>query len=435
MSPHDPGACRGSRLHIRGRGLTAVALRLIALSMLFAEVLAARFVEPDLELVPLSRLIANLESRVAAKADAEALHQLARAHAMAYSWRLTGTTDVTVSADRRNDIEMQPDFFLSSRIVPYRSDSWASLWTRAQGRQAGDPPERERLDEGAAKKHLDKAIDLYRRALPNSDDWRRDTVELGLAWCLAERGDDEEAAELLRGIVQRTAPQALERKSGPPLGFLPVEAMQDLLTLLNEGRLAPAHPNEITDLESLVETLKALPRAITPLAIDLAGQARAPESMIDKDVTVTFDLDGSGRQLQWTWIRPPAAWLVWDPNESGVIRDALQLFGNRTFNLLLDDGFAALRLLDDDHDGWIHTGELKGLALWHDSNTNGVCERGEVKPLQDHGIVALSTSPTSDPSSGLLVARSGVVKEDGSTLDIWDLVLDTASQNEERFTE
>ena len=53
----------------------------------------AMYMRPDLHDIPLERLLANLEERVkAAPTDVEALHQLARTHAMAYA-RKVGDAD------------------------------------------------------------------------------------------------------------------------------------------------------------------------------------------------------------------------------------------------------------------------------------------------------------------------------------------------------
>ena len=58
-----------------------------------------------------------------------------------------------------------------------------------------------------------------------------------------------------------------------------------------------------------------------------------------------------------------------------------------------------------------------------------------MKPLQDHEIVSLHTTSERDAPSGILVSRGGAVRQDGTSFDVWDLVLDTAPSREETSTE
>ena len=110
----------------------------------------------------------------------------------------------------------------------------------------------------------------------------------------------------------------------------------------------------------------------------------------DRDAAVTFDADGSGLKRQWTWVTKDAGWLVYDPKGKGDITSSLQLFGNVTFWLFWENGYDALASLDDNGDGVLTGVELKGLAIWHDVGRAGVCDPGEVKPLSEYGIVAVS---------------------------------------------
>ena len=93
-----------------------------------------------------------------------------------------------------------------------------------------------------------------------------------------------------------------------------------------------------------------------------------------------------------------------------------------------DTGYEALAALDDDRDGRLSGKELAGLALWHDANGNGVSDAGEVKPLADYGIVALSCKAVRDPNHPDRIAYSpaGVTFRDGTTRPTFDLVLHTA---------
>jgi hypothetical protein len=127
---------------------------------------------------------------------------------------------------------------------------------------------------------------------------------------------------------------------------------------------------------------------------------------------------------RWTWISSRAGWLVHDPGGTGEITSALQWFGNVTFWLFWENGYQALAALDDDADGVLAGDELRDLAIWHDRNGNGTSDRGEVRPLSTHGIVALSCRY--EESDGLMfaaMAPEGVRLADGRTRPSYDVML------------
>jgi hypothetical protein len=102
---------------------------------------------------------------------------------------------------------------------------------------------------------------------------------------------------------------------------------------------------------------------------------------VDRSARVRFDADGSGLAREWTWLTSDAAWLVYDPKGTGKVDSALQMFGNVSFWRFWQNGYEALRSLDDNGDGQLTGVELAGLALWHDINGSGCSEPGEVRPL------------------------------------------------------
>lgn len=382
----------------------------LASGLLLASALPAKYRQLDLELVPLERLIANAEVRVAAAPDdAFALQTLARVHAMAYAWKL-GDRDA-VQATRAHDGLLLPSFGYEAPWVP---------WTRGR-REAGSEP----IDglspasEAEAGAHLGEAIKQYRRTL--EVDPENTVARLGLAWTLRERGDRDAARDQLREVVDVAAPIELER--GGRLGpLLAVEAIDYLLPLLDSEAAA----EEVAELRDLRARLEAVPRAVTPIAVALRPGLR-PAELVDAMRPVDFDLDGSGRELPWRWLDPAAAaWLVWDRHGDGGIRSALQLFGSRTFGLFFADGYQALELLDDDRDGALRGGELAGIALWRDVDRDGSSGPGELVRAEDAGIVAIGCRVTGRVD-GVLGAPGGVVLADGRRLDTWDLVLESTS--------
>ena len=83
-----------------------------------------------------------------------------------------------------------------------------------------------------------------------------------------------------------------------------------------------------------------------------------------------------------------------------------------------------MRALDDNGDGELSGPELKHLAIWQDRNANGSSEPGEVRPLAEHGIVALSCSYSAgDGSRFAASSMHGARFADGRTRPTYDVIL------------
>jgi hypothetical protein len=187
---------------------------------------------------------------------------------------------------------------------------------------------------------------------------------------------------------------------------------------------AKADREEIARNDKRIAQLRGIPRPVTPIAIPLADDLTV-DDLEDRSASVLFDADGSGEIKRWSWITPNAAWLVYDRKGSGQITSALQMFGNVSFWCFWDNGYQALAALDNDNDGRLSGPELAGLALWHDANSNGVSDSGEVRQLAAYNIVALSCRWQEDGSHPDEIAFSplGVTLADGTTRPSFDLVL------------
>ena len=273
-----------------------------------------------------------------------------------------------------------------------------------------------------ARSHLDRAIAIYREAITQAPDHA--LARLGYAWSLQESGAKGQAIDAYRDAVRVSQPQDMKR---PGLrGWLSVteEAARYLIPLLDPEK----DKEEIATLRGYTAQIKGLQRAITPIAIPLRDGLSA-EDLLDRSARVRFDLDGNG-QKPWMWINDDAAWLVMDQHRRGRITSGLQLFGNVTFWLFWDNGYDALRSLDDDGDGAIAGRELNGLALWRDANRNGISDVNEVRPVQDWHITALSCRYRYDARHPDEIAwsPSGVRFADGRTRPTYDLVLHQASR-------
>ena len=144
---------------------------------------------------------------------------------------------------------------------------------------------------------------------------------------------------------------------------------------------------------------------------------------------VKFALRPGGPQFSTWKASAKAPLLVYDPQHTGTITGASQLFGNWTFGgkaiaragtaggTTTDaepaapawrNGFEALATLDQNADGSISGSELAPLGLWFDQNQNAVSEPGEVQPIANSGVTTLYyRSYSADPQSNDLVAPLG----------------------------
>jgi hypothetical protein len=205
--------------------------------------------------------------------------------------------------------------------------------------------------------------------------------------------------------------------------LLTAEAAGCLIPLLDKGK----DKEEIKTLQVRIEVERLLPRPISPVVIPLYDGLTASQ-LEDHSANVAFDADGTRLQKRWTWITRDAGWLVNDPHHTGKVTSALQLFGNVTFWMFWENGYQALAALDDDRDGMLASEELEGLAIWQDLNGNGLSDGGEVKPLAEWGIVAISCRHVRDMNHTDRIAYSprGVFFRDGSKRPTYDIILHPA---------
>ena len=375
------------------------AAALAAVALLTSPALSI-FIRVEVEKVPIDRIAKNLEEAI--KKDpksAQAVLNLARAHAMAYSLR---AEEVPVDGKRPDTVW----FGYEPPLVPFN--------------KVAKTEDKDKLK--AAKEHLDKAIKLYEDALKLAPDDLR--AQLGHGWLLSQTDKKTDAATALRKTIEKAWEKEKDLKA---LGLgghtVTGEGADYLIPLLDKEK----DKDEIATLKERAETLKKLPRPITPIAVPLKDGLTAAD-IEARGASVAFDADGTGLQKRWTWINADAAWLVHDPKQSGKITSALQMFGNVTFWMFWDTGYEALAALDDNRDGQLSGKELAGLALWHDANGNGISDSGEVKPLAEYGIVALSCQFERDSThpDRIAFSKAGMTFKDGKTRPTFDLVLHLA---------
>ena len=367
----------------------------------------------DVRNVPVERLVTNLQRLVRERPqDLEVRINLARVHVMAYAQK---RTEIPVM---NHDPERWLPWFAA---LP---DGFDLAYQQFEIKETRDL----RL-LAASRRHLAEAIKVYREVLVRDSENR--VALIGLGWTLVQAGQRAEAITVLRRAAASAWAHELKAVPGlfvgepgaalPGFGLpgMTEEAARYLVPLLDPTRDA----EEIARLSGRLKKLGSAIRWITPIAIPLRG-GLTPFDLVDAEACVAFDLDGLGPK-RWQWITPDAAWLVYDHQGTGRITSGLQLFGHVTFWAFWQNGYHALRALDDDGDGEVRGNELRGFGLWHDRNSNGLSERGEVRPLAAWGIVSLLTDYDFDPShpDEIPWSTAGVRFADGSARPSFDLVL------------
>jgi tetratricopeptide (TPR) repeat protein len=359
---------------------------------------SAKFIRPDLEKVPIARLIENLEEAV--KKDEKNVQlklNLARVHAMAYAMK-ADTLEVFKGKEKDG-----PWFGPTPSHVPFN-----------KVQKTDDAKQME-----AAKEHLKKALEIYQSVVTAND--KNMVARIGYAWLLEQSGERMKALEAYRKLVDDAWEKEKDLKFvGPSGNTFTIEASGYLVALLDKDK----DKDEIAKLNERIAQQRKLPRPITPIAIPLRDGMNASD-LEARNATVAFDADGSGLVRKWSWITPDAGWLVFDHQGKGEITSALQMFGNVTFWLFWENGYHALGSLDNNHDGVLTGDELKGLAIWHDRNGDGISQPGEIKSLADYGIVSVSCRYETDPKHPDRIAWSpkGIVFRDGRSRPTFDLIL------------
>lgn len=130
----------------------------------------------------------------------------------------------------------------------------------------------------------------------------------------------------------------------------------------------------------------------TPLVLDWDRDGKI--SLSSKQTS--FDINGDGLADATDWASPAERILAIDLNNNGKIDSGKELFGSamvdqRSF-VFFDQGFQALASFDLNKDGRIDSQDevFSKLLLWHDKNSNGISETGELSYLAQSEVVALS---------------------------------------------
>lgn len=376
---------------------------LVITSLTLAAPVGARYFIPQTKTVPVDRLIKNLQAGLkdptVKDLDKSRLRfQMARLHAMAYALK---TEEGKVATNMP-----VPDKLKKLGDLPY-------FGSEPETRQfVIVKPAPNAKAAAAAKQHLQLAIKWYREARKTMNN---PAVLLGLAWCLEQNGQKQEAIKIYRDVWEYAGPID-NRQAG--LGEYPVslEAAMYLQKLLDPVK----NKKELANMREKVAWLERKPRMVTPIVVPL--KEGLPVSQVMSQRAVNFDVIGVGTRAYSPWPSPDAAWLVYDSNGSGKITSGLQLFGTATFWVFWADGYEALRSLDDNRDGVLRGAETRNLALWCDENQNGVSDPGEVQSLDAHGIESISCRAEAGPN-GMLRSLQGIVFKSGRSVPTYDWIL------------
>jgi len=413
------------------RPFLAVLTLLAAVGLLIASPASAMFMRPPQ--VPTDRLIENIAAYIEENPeDAEAHYLLGRVHYMAFVHRSTtlgsaseGTADELPRVSDNKIQYMRDD---APRIDEEQAVAHAQLAIASFNRAI-------ELDEANALYHLGLA-GLYEQAAPLAEQIDPNPE--------AAEGDDADRASesvrfLANAIAQNLAAYQLGRDEALAedsvfLPFYPVayEAGKAYARLLEENNLPPENDQILAQISDVIDAIDKLPMAITPIVFRVTGDAPTmlEDLLADESTPVLFDLDADGEPELRPWVNPDTAILVWDPNNTGQITSGQQLFGNMTFFMLFSNGYRALDSLDNNRDGQLSGEELTGLSLWHDANTNGISEPGEVTPIGQTHIQSIATQQTASHGIHPMNA-AGLTLEDGSTRPTWDWIIPAVAQNTE----
>jgi hypothetical protein len=136
----------------------------------------------------------------------------------------------------------------------------------------------------------------------------------------------------------------------------------------------------------------------SPIMLDLTGQGI---NTLNVTAGVQFDINGTGQAISTGWVGQGNGLLVMDANHTGNITSGSQLFGSATVmanGQTASNGYQALSALDSNGDHTITSADAiwSSLGVWVDANHDGISQTGEVKTLDQLGIVSLNLTTSAN---------------------------------------
>ena len=164
--------------------------------------------------------------------------------------------------------------------------------------------------------------------------------------------------------------------------------------------------------ESHVEIQMGAAQREDPIVINFPGSSAQL-----RDQRFDFDLNGDGEREALPLLAKGSGFLVFDRNGDGAVNDGSELFG-----ALSGDGYADLKAIDDDGNGWIDSADAatSQLYLWLPEAGGS----GKLLTLEEAGVAAVSTSSIATPFElrGQQNADLGAVRSTGLYLSTEETV-------------
>jgi hypothetical protein len=174
----------------------------------------------------------------------------------------------------------------------------------------------------------------------------------------------------------------------------------------------------------------------SPLVLDLNGDG---VHTVDTSAGVVFDVLGTGSKQVTSWVDRHDGLLAIDLNGDGQINNGTELFGSGTQlanGNKAADGWQALKQHDTNWDGHINAADavFSQLRVWVDANGDGVSDAGELRTMEDVGIVDINLAADDamvEQNGNVLRGFSSYTTKDGATHEVVDAWLLPAPTNEQ----
>lgn len=116
-----------------------------------------------------------------------------------------------------------------------------------------------------------------------------------------------------------------------------------------------------------------------PTTSPLTSSSLVPVNMVGSPLLGWKGVEQRARQ--WEWVGPCAGiFVVPGIEEAGEVPLSEFIFGTNTGGQSWRHSYEAISFLDRDNNGLLENGELDGVHIWFDRNTNGRPDDGEVSP-------------------------------------------------------
>jgi hypothetical protein len=376
----------------------------IVLTALLAGFSSAMWANSNREKLPVGRVIANLSERMKDKPDEGQRFAYARACSFAFAYPDAIYEEWGPSQVKNTEYQKraQPDglsrYYLQESISTYEAlvqdfpkngQYWLGLGYTLE--LAG--PEAQFMPNIKVRGRVLSTANLYRK---ESVAAYRECFSIGL---VSDFKDNSAG-------------------SGVETDWLCKESGERIMELIDTHKADTYQSGEREKIEDAIKRSDSRQQWITPILFPV-DRSRPLSDLINLEAKTSFDLKGDSAKRTWSWITSRAAWLVWDPDETGQITSGRQLFGSATWWMFFRDGYSALAALDNDHDGWLKGKELRGIAAWQDRNGNAMSDAGEVVPVEKWGIAGIKTR-FDRRDSAALTSDQGILLKNGKMLPSYD---------------